>query len=335
MRWRDQIALTLPSLLLRTVLALTFIWAGVGKLVGTTTVVGDDAARLHNLQVPLTEPAPGAQTAPDGRVEEPLPDPEPDPAAETELDQTLNQALEQDPEPAEPTETPEAQEPGTDEPSADEDERSPLARSDRAPRFELVQLASAPAVGSDFPDPVEVHRVYTIALLIDKCADPGLTADSRVLTPILPSWMGSGRTPVYAAWAAAITEVVAGGMLLFGLLTRLCSLSTLTIMLVAIWTTTIGPAAMHSSDAILGFIPHVDDPWAPSSYSVGLWQLALAVMSLSVLFLGPGPLSLDRLIFGTRRDPFETAPPSKRKHKHGEEPQGKRGGFDRTPDPNP
>ena len=41
MRLRDSIALTLPSLLLRLVLGLTFIWAGTGKLMGTMQVSGD------------------------------------------------------------------------------------------------------------------------------------------------------------------------------------------------------------------------------------------------------------------------------------------------------
>jgi len=55
MRCRDHVALTLPSLLLRLVLGITFLWAGAGKIIGTTTVEGDNAARLANLGGPFIQ----------------------------------------------------------------------------------------------------------------------------------------------------------------------------------------------------------------------------------------------------------------------------------------
>ena len=58
MRLRDHIALTLPSFLLRLVLAITFLLAGTGKLIGTTKDSGDAAARLAKLGVPFLPDAP-------------------------------------------------------------------------------------------------------------------------------------------------------------------------------------------------------------------------------------------------------------------------------------
>lgn len=302
MRWRDQLALTLPALILRVVLAVTFLWAGTGKLVGTTLVSGDDAARLANLGVTLSVP-------------EPEPDATPDAPAPSE-------ALPEETIVPEEGDAPE-QENMTDDASEAADD-TPDALSMLAPRVTRVQDAHSPAVGSDFPEPREVRRVYSVALLLDTCANPGLTEDSTPITPLVPEWLGRGNTPIIAAWAAAITELLAGFLLLIGLLTRIGAVSIMSVMLVAMWTTTIGPAAVHSSDAILGFIPRASDVWAPQSYTVVLWQFALVGVSLAVILLGPGPLSVDRVLFRGSRDPYAGSRPKGRMRKSGD-----------APDPNP
>lgn len=316
MRWRDQIALTLPSLILRIALAITFLWAGTAKIAGTTTVSGDAAARLANLGVPFLPddpPPPSDRAAP---VNPPPEDPE-----ATEPQPPQSETPERDDEPLDDNPATDAADPGNDA----QTER-PLALAGQARVIRVAQTTESPKVGSDFPEPQRVRRVHTIALLLDMGVNPGLTADSTPRTPLLPSWVGRGRVPVYLAWAAAITELLAGVLLLVGLLTRLGALATLGVMLVAMWTTTIGPAALQSSDAILGFIPNAADPWAPESYMTLLWQLALACVSLSVVLLGPGPLSIDRLVFRPKRDPYASAEPAR---------APARDAPDGAPDPNP
>ena len=57
LRRRDRLALRLPSLLLRLVLGLTFLWAGLGKVVTTFEVEGAAAASLANRGVGVVQRA--------------------------------------------------------------------------------------------------------------------------------------------------------------------------------------------------------------------------------------------------------------------------------------
>lgn len=338
MRWRDHIALTLPSFLLRLVLALTFLWAGTAKIIGTTTTDGDDAARLANMGVTFIVPAP--ETEPDSDSN---PDPDPDSDINSDLPtepvNPLPGAVDDPPvQQSDPISEPDPEtitDPLPETSTQPEPANPPVIRS-------VVQTTS-PAVGSDYPDPVTFKRVYGLALMLDRAANPPLAAESTPVTPTLPSWLGSGRTPVYAAWAAAITELVCAVFLLLGLFTRFSALGLTVVMLVAMWITGIGPAVLQSSDAYLGFIPHKEDPWSPASYTVLLWQLALVIMSLSVALLGAGPLSIDRLLFRPgRRDPYLSggasgpAPTPQPTHKHRPDPEPApkdRTAFDRAPPP--
>ncbi len=336
MRCRDHIALTLPAFLLRLALAIIFLWAGIGKIVGSTTTQGDNAARLANLGVTFLPDTPALPADSDLPAEpvNPLPDSELldsdiDPADSSEDLPTTT------PETQSPESKPPAQQPTQPETQGSESENRALLTPQYT--FTHVVQSTAPAVGSDYPDPVRIKNLYKITLLLDNATSPGLTEDSQPITPTMPSWMGSGKMPVYAAWATAITEIAAGVFLLVGLLTRLSALSLTIVMLVAIWTTNIGPAALQSSDAFLGFIPHAADPWDPAAYSTLLWQFSIIIMSLSVFLLGAGPLSMDRLIFRPgRRDPYVSGTPERQQAKIKQDPptpQPDRTSFDRTPPP--
>lgn len=348
MRLRDTIALTLPSFLLRLVLGITFIWAGTGKLMGTMRVSGDDAARLANMGVLLdpvspestpTDPDPDPEQPPQPQA--PLPEPTPNPTPDTAPEPSAEPSTDQ---PAqEPPQQP-AQQPAKDtEKPAEVDETSDESRLGTAatrthPPYRLtsVMQTSTDRTASDFPEPMECQRVYSIALMISKAADPGLTEDSHPIRPIMPANLADGHWPKTLAWAAAITEIGAGGFLLLGLLTRISALGTLSVMLVAMWMTQFGPAALHSSDAILGFIPN-NQPWYdPGSYANLLWQLALASMSLAVVFLGSGPIGLDRLFFSSQpRDPYLHGDPKAGKKTGSNPAAAQRGEFDRSPSPTP
>lgn len=344
MRLRDSIALTLPSLLLRLVLGLTFVWAGTGKLVGTMQVSGDDAARLANLGVDLNsiQRAPAQTDADPDEPMDPLPD---DPPADSSADQTpdqdtdledqANQIIEklnnaaESPAQSAPT-TPPASQPAGPEAGADTGSLGRALAS--TPVWTRVQNASADRSASDFPEPVQCQRVYSIALMISKAADPGLTPDSQPITPIMPAKLASKPWPKVLAWAAAITEIVAGGLLILGLFTRLSALSTFFVMLVAMWMTQFGPAALHTNDALLGFIPRADDLFSPAAYAQLFWQLALATMSLAVVFLGSGVIGLDRLFFSPHsRDPYLHGDPKAPKKAPTNPAAAQRSEFDRSP----
>ncbi len=335
MRLRDQVALTLPSFFLRLILGITFLWAGTGKLVGTYSVVGDDAARLANIGIMPTTP-------PTVTIPEKTPQPtessessestEPAPAEPTtpadpasDLDEQANDIIEMIEDQLESSNAP------TDEPEANDQ------ADEQKVRFQSVQYAGTTYSASDFPEPMQVKGLYSIALMISKAADPGLTADSNPINPIMPAALASKPWPKLMAWAVAITELVAGAFLLLGFLTRLSALGTLSIMLVALWMTQFGPAVIQSNNAFFGFIPFADNPWAPGAYTHLFWQLALLAMSGAVFFLGSGAIGLDRLIFRpSPRDPYFHGDPKAIKVKADQSsPPINRSEFDRTPNPTP
>lgn len=369
MRVRDSVALTLPSLFLRLVLGITFIWAGTGKLIGTMEVSGDAAARLANLGIDLdpiapTTPPPAQSEPVETKPVNPLPDSESsDPAlpAETQpaedLEQQAKDIVEQIKQSV-PTTPPQEQpanlpaelptEPPTQLPNQLPNE-DPTPKGDEPIVEKLgstqgfaitrVQNTTADRTGSDFPQPLECQRVYSIALMISKAADPGLTPDSQPITPTMPAALANGPWPKVLAWAAAITELVAGAFLILGLLTRISALGTLSVMLVAMWMTQIGPAALQANDAILGFIPRHSDLFSPAHYSTLLWQLALVSMSLAVVFLGSGAIGLDRLFFSPHsRDPYlhgDPKAPKPGKKQTMNPAAAQRSEFDRSPPPSP
>jgi uncharacterized membrane protein YphA (DoxX/SURF4 family) len=146
-----------------------------------------------------------------------------------------------------------------------------------------------------------VRRLYGLALLIDAAASPPLERPNGMT--LVPDAAATGRLPVYLAWTAAAVEVAAGAAVLIGFFTRLAALPLALTMVTALWLTQIGPA-VQSGSAVLGFLPTgVFALQADSDYAYGqlLWQLALLLMALALVCVGPGALSLDRIVFGPVR----------------------------------
>lgn len=293
MRFRDHVALTLPALILRLILTLTFLWAGIGKIKGEFDVTGDDAARLAQMGVSLTEvapppepirdlpgqdlPAPSELIVPEGAS-----DPENAPSSTEEVADAVLDQIAQTPD----GET--AQADAVDEftdPAGDEEE------------WAADQISGTTYSPDDFRGTYRVQRVAGIALVLSKAGNPGLDDESKQLASTMPAWVAAERWPIYFAWAAAITELIAAALLLFGVLTRLGAIMVVGVMLTAVWLTQIGPAAMGLTDAYLGLIPKAADPWAPSSYATLLWQLACLGMATAVFLLGSGPIGFDRALF--------------------------------------
>lgn len=106
---------------------------------------------------------------------------------------------------------------------------------------------------------------------------------------LYPEIRGAGRflkiglpAPEFLSYFVACFEIVCGVLIVLGLLTRLAVIPTITIMLVAIFTTKI-----------------------PMLAEDGFWSMAHAARtdfsmllgSLYLFFVGAGPLSVDRLLF--------------------------------------
>jgi uncharacterized membrane protein YphA (DoxX/SURF4 family) len=186
--------------------------------------------------------------------------------------------------------------PEPEQPSAAEDDAAPPAAD---PPSEADEQANASLVALQTDPADSVRRVYGLALLIDASANPAPLEDGTAPMPLWPLGLASGKLPVYFAWAAAVTELVAGIAVLFGFFTRLGAFPLAGTMAVAMWLTQVGPA-IQSGDATLGVLPAGMFDLGPGGYVYTqiLWQFALLLMAGALFCTGPGFLSIDRLLFG-------------------------------------
>jgi uncharacterized membrane protein YphA (DoxX/SURF4 family) len=298
---RHSSAVLIAPLFLRLALAVTFLWAGFGKLLGPFEVGPQDAAILANLQVltppaaptpPPPTPPPSALAAPDAAIiltsyrpaQDTTTPPPPKPAP------TATPAPTPTPAPTSPT--PSTPTPSSATPSAPA--ATPSAATTPAPSTPAAPTTPRLYTAADFPEKTSTSRVHSITLRVYKAAFPLANAEGLTPKPIWPRALATGTRPVILAWAAAITECLAGILLLVGLMTRLAALSVLGVMLTAMWLTVLGPAS-QSSNAVLGFLPN-NNPWDVSAWTVPLWQFALICASAALAFAGPGTLSFDSLL---------------------------------------
>ncbi|MEL7471982.1 MAG: DoxX family protein [Planctomycetota bacterium] len=290
MPMRESSAVNIAPLFIRLALGLTFIWAGLGKVIPTVPVSADEAATLIELGV---TPAAASSSQPD-----PQPDPQPD-APEDPLPE---------PEPEAPEDLPPADPDDEGEPATDDQDGEPvvLAAAFRQPSD--VDSASDSGADTDAPTPAvtaapgEVMRLHEeITLLLKRSSEPKYDAESgEQLDPIVPDFVGRSPWTKVLAWSAAITEIGAGALVLVGFFTRIAALGLAGTMGVALWLTQIGPA-IQSNATQLGFLP-MYTPWYDATQWVWpLWQLALLCAAFSLLFSGAGALSMDRLIFKPRQ----------------------------------
>ena len=118
------------------------------------------------------------------------------------------------------------------------------------------------------PDSIEARRVYGLAMMLSAKDVP---------------------YPVAAAWLAAITELVGGGLLLVGLLSRIWALGL---------AVTMGMAFALTSCTVIAATGPFD--LALPDYLRAVSQLALGTLALMVLLTGPGAIAIDHGIFGRR-----------------------------------
>lgn len=279
MRVRDRVGLNLPPLLLRITIGAIVLWMGLGKILETYEVQPAEAAVLANMGAIKPQSTSGSQ---------PSNPPATDPPAAT----TPPASAPSTPSPA-PSSTPPATEtPGQPAPTGGSASAQPVIHL-------AAQTGQSSYTALDFPNPVRVRKLYTIALAIHQAANPGSTPSGTARTPLWPAAIGRGEWPMYLAWACALGECLAGVGLILGLLTRWWSLLIAGRFLVALWLSHIGPAT-QSSDALLGFLPNHDtfdyEKWRPLVH-----QAVMAMTALALLFLGPGRASVDHAVFAKPR----------------------------------
>ncbi len=311
---------TLAPLLLRLALGLTFIWAGLGKIEATFAVKGEQAALLANLGVDKVRAA-----ASSGKTVVPTtPDtakPGVKDAAPLPIGPNAPQ-LTPVPQPTTPKPTPTAPEPvltptepmGPPWPLPPEN-AAPAESAPRAAlagRLTLAQVTAPPSspnasklservyAASEFPDDLQVARVYSLAMLIHSAGHPPMDTGTppdlpKKLRALWPTRFAEGFWPVTLAWTVALCELVAGLFVVIGLLTRFSAVVLAGTMIGAIWLTEVGPA-MQVGKVVLGFIPHRDF-FAIDVWKTLFWQLSLLTSALALALLGAGAISLDRKLF--------------------------------------
>ena len=319
---------SIAPLFLRLALGITFIWAGLGKVTQEMEVQGASAAALANMGLEAVRArAAGAGNLPldppQNRTTpaDPTADPNPQPSGDTPPAERRAPTKTPDPTPApsEPLPEPASDPTGTPPPTPREPANPDPTTSPRAPLLMALQSEAAPPAAvpaavipertysaADFPEPVKVHSLYGIALLLNKSANPAARDDGTSPMPLVPPSI-EGQWLIYLAWAAAVTELVGGVLILVGLFGRVAALGLAFTMLTAIWLTQVGPA-IQGGNALLGFLPshgaYEKNAAGDFMFAKLAWQFMLMCASLAVLFAGSGAVSLDRLLFpGKDRGP--------------------------------
>ncbi|HLP84570.1 MAG TPA: DoxX family membrane protein [Phycisphaerales bacterium] len=250
---------------------------------------------------PALTPQPAAPATPKPQAPEPAFTPEDEPMGPPRPAEPRSN------EPAKPTEQ---TEPTEQTKPADQHapQEQPKPTASLASPLTLAQVTAPPSspnagqptqtriyTASEFPDDIQVPRVYSLAMLIHRAGHPGLTGDNQPLRNLWPTSLAEGRWPVILAWTVATCEVVGGLFVLAGLFTRLSAVILASTMIGAIWLTEVGPA-IQTGKVVLGFIPDRDF-FAIDVWKTLFWQLSLLMSALALALLGSGPIGLDRKLF--------------------------------------
>ncbi|MBX3388446.1 MAG: DoxX family membrane protein [Phycisphaeraceae bacterium] len=264
---REHMAVSVAPLFLRLALSIVFIWTGLGKLMTDMSVSGERAAVLANMGVSGLQRVAQPGAAPSPTAPAPIPSP---------MVKEPKQEPKKDP----------AKAPVSGPPAL----ISVIAQQSTPPP------TAATFTAADFPNETRVAQLYGIALLLHDAVQPTDREGKPVRFPLAPSFIATGSWPWWLAWAAALTELLGGFLLLFGLFTRLAALGIACVMLTAIWLTQIGPA-VQSGNASLGFLPPYP-AFDVKAWQTLLWQLCLLCAAMNLVFAGSGGLSMDRAISG-------------------------------------
>jgi uncharacterized membrane protein YphA (DoxX/SURF4 family) len=106
-----------------------------------------------------------------------------------------------------------------------------------------------------------------------------------------------GKYSRLIAPAVALTEMIGGGLLLIGLFSRLWAFALVVAMSAAIYFVTLPFIAAIGNPLSLALEDNMDH------FNRMARHMGFLVLALLVMLAGPGPVSLDRLLF--RREPVE------------------------------
>lgn len=302
MKLRQALACELTPIALRLALAVVFLFAGWNKIFVQREYSPDELAILATMGVSgairAAKPV-GGEAAPAEKKE---------------------------------SQAPESSAPGAPLPEPGKQRRGGAALIAAAPAPELPALAeteAAPPAPADmasqpvfdparFSGPAKLRGLYILAISLRAGAHPAPDASGATGRALWPPAMASGSWPVRWAWAAALTELVGGGLVLIGFLTRFAGLSLAGVMGVAMWLTVVGPS-IGADGAFLGFLPRFPTSTTTPELAMAAfqtWQMfflqwALLMCALGILLSGAGALSLDRFVFGKSKPrPAQAAPAS-------------------------
>jgi uncharacterized membrane protein YphA (DoxX/SURF4 family) len=263
MTFRQRLGLGLPPYLLRLALAATFIWSGAAKFQYQIQLSPQDEATYFSIRDGSAAPAAPKTPAKDA--------PAPDASDSTDGDQPAEGAS-----------------------------GSTASLTDGV--FLLVQDGAADksadskkdAKGKAPTQPGMHPFIAQLTLMIHSAATPDDQGRS-----LLPAFMGSGKSPLWLAYAASLTELIGGVAILLGLFTRLWALGVMGVMVMALWMTAVGPVVIMGAPGWPSFMPVLPalNGYAFSAWQTWLWQFILAASAGSLACLGAGAISLDRLFF--------------------------------------
>jgi uncharacterized membrane protein YphA (DoxX/SURF4 family) len=266
-------------LLARVVLAAAFLPVGFHKIFHTREFQGESAAILTQLGVGAAAPVTAGLDAPAvhlasyrqddtvaGDEQEPSDAGKPAVAAEPEG------ATAEPPSEASPTVESPAEATPTEEPPSEK------------------PLVAPPPTDSDIePTPVSA-------------ATPVVARSMHGVTVMLHNagWKNEWK-PQYMAWMASLTEFLGGALILLGLFSRIWGLGLAIAMGFAFYLVSI-PALFDPGWFALGSglgRGNVFDGY--KTFNTMFCQLSLLLLGLSIFLVGPGPVSLDRLLFRRSR----------------------------------
>jgi uncharacterized membrane protein YphA (DoxX/SURF4 family) len=292
MSFSQTAGIAIVPTLSRIVLALAFIATGYHKVTGDATYTEAQSQRLTELGVVLdAAPTDTPQVNPARFVQDQPVQPPAEPAPATDeptTPATGANAPAQDP-PKEPAEQPAA----VDPPAA-----KPVPSS--TPPAVVPPKATPPAATP--PKPAVTEKPVVQPVQPDTATPPldatPMSDETYVGKPLhhitlLVDSVGWPK-PVLMGWLAAGTELAGGIFLLVGFLSRVWGLGLAVTMGVAFYLTSMSVyfgSFMAPLDVAANDLP---------TFQRVFTQLGLFVLAFGVFLTGPGPLSVDRLLFGRR-----------------------------------
>ncbi len=338
LRRRDKLALAFSPVFLRLALGVTFLWAGAGKFLSEKRYTPDECATLASMGVsiprgvpiapqgvtnpgasqpqpagvPATNPAlaptipipdPPRSTQPKNRQSKPGKGEAPirDVASASALDSdetTQRTLIAYQPEQAAPNLPAAAAATTTARQPSQPNKPKPAGTQPSSTQTPSTQppsttTSSAP---NDYPNGAVMRRLYDLALTMKRAGTPGSVKGS--VGSYWPSWLSGGSWPVVLAWAAGLTELVAGAFVLLGIFTRFSAFALVCVMLCAMWLTELGPA-IQAGKTFFYLVPSREEGelFSVVVWQRWMWQFALICSAAALVLLGPGPLSIDHGVF--------------------------------------